>query len=103
MDLPDLLASDEAFVSAVAATLPIRFAISRAAVATLGVLAWRTTRIGRAGAAENRVWRGFGWVVLALALASLFALIPMPVVFAVWAIALTVQHARTVAPPPGDG
>lgn len=96
MQLPDLIASDEALVAAVAATLPIRFALLKGAVVTLGLFAWRTTRTGEAGGPAKRVWRGLGWVVLALSVGFMFVFIPVPIAFAVWGITLAAQHARAM-------
>jgi hypothetical protein len=97
IQLPDLITSDEALLATVAATLPTRLAILKGAVIALGVLAWRTTRTGESGGPANRVWRGFGWVVLALSVAFMFAFIPVPVVFAIWGLTLAAQYSRTIS------
>jgi hypothetical protein len=93
IQLPDLVVSDEALLAAIAATMPTRFALLKGAVLTLGLFAWRTTRAGAAGDRAAPIWRGLGWVVLALSIGFLFAFIPVPIAFAVWGLTLTVQHA----------
>ena len=94
IQLPSLLPTNEAVVAAIAVTLPIRFGILKAAVVALGFFAWKTTRVGTGVGAGARVWRGFGWVVLAASLGFLFAFLPVPVVFAVWGIALAMRDLR---------
>jgi hypothetical protein len=94
IQLPALLSTNEAVVAAIAVTLPIRFGILKAAVVALGFFAWRTTRVKTGDGAGARVWRGFGWVVLVASLGFLFAFLPVPVVFAVWGIALAVRDLR---------
>lgn len=90
--LPALLPTHEAVLAAVAALLPIRFAILKATVVALGLFAWRTTRTGSAHGAGPRVWRGFGWVVLVASVGFMFVFIPVPVVFAIWGVGLAIQY-----------
>lgn len=92
IELPTLLPTNEAVIAAVAAMLPIRFALLKAAVVTLGVVAWRTTRPGVSPGAAARVWAGFGWLVLALTVAFVFVLVPVPIIFTIWGFALTLRY-----------
>jgi hypothetical protein len=101
VQLPTLLPTNGAVIAAVSATLPIRFALLKSAVVCLGVFAWRTTRHGTSERAAARLWAGFGWVVLALSVSFMFAFIPVPVIFAVWGLGLTVEYLR--APPRAHG
>lgn len=94
VQLPDLMPTDDAVVAAVATTLPIRFAVLKALVVTLGIFAWRSTRVDPAGTDGGFVWRGLGWLVLALSLGFVFVFIPMPVIFAVWSVFLAARCAR---------
>ena len=95
VQLPGLLASDEIVVAAVAATLPVRFALLKSAVLALGVLAWGTTRPSFAGGVGNRAWRGLGWMMLLASIGFLFIFIPVPPAFFVWGITLTLLSMRT--------
>ena len=95
VQLPGLLASDEVVVAAVAATLPVRFALLKSAVLALGVLAWGTTRPSFVGGVGNRAWRGLGWMMLLASIGFLFAFIPVPLAFFVWGIMLTLLSMRT--------
>ena len=99
IQLPDLVASDEALLAAVAAALPTRYAILKGAVLALGLFAWRTTRAGDAEGPARGVWHGLGWVVLALSVGFMFAFIPVPVAFAIWGVTLAARYARA---SPGD-
>ena len=92
IQLSALLPTNEAAVDAVAAMLPIRFAILKATVVALGLFAWRTTRSGTTRGAGPRVWRGFGWVVLVASVGFVFAFIPVPVVFSVWGVVLAIRY-----------
>jgi len=94
VQLPGLLSTDDAVVSAVAATLPVRFALLKSAVVMLGVLAWGTTRVSLAGGAGSWMWRGLGWLVLLSSIGFLFVFIPVPVVFFVWGATLSLMSLR---------
>lgn len=101
LHLSALLGSHEAVVVAVAGLLPARLAILRSAVVALGVFGWRTTRVGAVAGAERGAWRAFGWALLALGLAFEFVFLPMPLVFSVWAGAMTLRW-REAASGPGS-
>jgi hypothetical protein len=78
--------------------LPVRFALLKSGVVTLGVLAWGTTRVSFAGGVGNRIWRGFGWLTLLASMGFLFLFIPVPLVFFVWGVTLTfllLRNSRT--------
>lgn len=89
-----LLPTNEAVITAVAATLPIRFALLKSAVLSLGVVAWRTTRGGTASGVGARLWAALGWIVLLLSLGLMFVFTPAPVAFSIWGFALAVSHFR---------
>jgi hypothetical protein len=96
--LSAMLSTDEAVIAAVAAMLPVRFALLKSGVVTLGVLAWGTTRVSFAGGVGNRIWRGFGWLTLLASMGFLFLFIPVPLVFFVWGVTLTfllLRNSRT--------
>jgi hypothetical protein len=88
IQLPTLVATNEAVISAVGALLPMRFALLKSAVFTLGVFAWRTTRPGVSPGAAPGLWAGFGWLVLALSVAFMFVLVPVPIIFTIWGVVL---------------
>lgn len=100
IQLPTLLPTGEAVVAAVAATLPVRFALLKSAVVTLGVFAWGTTRLSPSSGAGDKVWRGFGWLTLLLSIAFLFIFVPVPIVFFVWGLTLAVRMSRASSRPP---
>lgn len=94
VQLPTLVSTSEEVVGAVAAVLPVRFALLRCAIVTLGVLAWRTTRQDGSQRVSRRIWRGFGWVVLGSSVAFMFVFIPVPLVFLSWGAVLAVFGNR---------
>lgn len=94
MQLPTLLPSEQEVRVAVAAMLPIRFAVLKATVLMLGVFAWGTTRTNDGRGIPMRLWRALGWLVLVVSIAFLFVFIPVPIAFCVWATGLTVKCAR---------
>jgi hypothetical protein len=94
IQLPMLLPSEQEARVAVAAMLPIRFAVLKTAVFMLGVFAWGTTRASDGHSIPMRLWRVLGWLVLAVSIAFLFVFIPAPIAFCVWAAGLTVKCAR---------
>jgi hypothetical protein len=99
-DLPGLIADEDTRRVALIAMLPVRLAVLKAAAMAMALFAWKTTRIGGAGAgALNRAWRGLGYLVLASGVAFVFVFVPAPVVFFVWAAALTVRHASRLVYP----
>lgn len=87
-------------VAAVAATLPVRFALLKSAVITLGVFTWGTTRLNPSSGAGDKVWRGFGWLTLLSSIAFLFVFVPVPIVFFVWGLTLAVRLSRASSMPP---
>lgn len=89
--LNSLLADGEAVRTAIAAMLPVRFGIQKALVVMLALFAWRTTQASPHRGALNRAWRVSGWVVLALGIVFVFAPFPVPVVFFVWGLGLTIR------------
>jgi hypothetical protein len=102
-DLPGLIADEETRRVALIAMLPVRLAVLKAAAMAMALFAWRTTRIGGAGVgAVDKAWRGLGYLVLASGVAFVFVFVPAPVVFFVWAVALTVRHASRLVPPRRD-
>jgi hypothetical protein len=90
-DLHGLVADEETRRMALTAMLPVRLAVLKTAAMAMALFAWRTTRIGEARGALDRAWRGFGYFVLATGILFLFVFVPAPVVFFVWAAALTVR------------
>lgn len=92
IELPALLPTQEAVISTLGAILPIRLALLKSAVVTLGVFAWRTTRVGSSSGAAAKLWTGFGWLVLALSVAFMFVLVPVPIIFTAWGIGLLVAY-----------
>jgi hypothetical protein len=98
-ELPTLVATNEEVVGAVAAVLPVRLALLRCAVVTLGVLAWRTTRQHESQGLSRWIWRGFGWVALGSSTAFMFVFIPVPLVFLVWGAVLA-AFGTSVFPGP---
>ena len=94
IQLPLLLPSEQEVRVAVAAMLPIRFAVLKATVLLLGVFAWGTTRASDNRGLPMRLWRVLGWLVLAVSITFLFVFIPAPIAFCVWAAGLTATCAR---------
>ena len=90
--LPDLL-SEEAVITAHTAGLPVRFAVLKAAGVTFGVFAWRTTRLDPLDGAGERLWRGLGWLMLLIGVVFVLFFVPLPIAFAVWAVAWAVREA----------
>lgn len=74
--------------------LPTRFALLKSAVLTLSVVAWRTTRDASASGATSRLWTWFGWLVLAISAAFMFAWVPVPVALSIWGLALAASYLR---------
>jgi hypothetical protein len=92
-DLYGLVADEETRRMALTAMLPVRLAVLKTAAMAMALFAWRTTRIGEARGALDRAWRGLGYLVLATGILFVFVFVPAPVVFFVWAAALTVRLA----------
>ncbi len=93
VQLPSLLSRGEEVQVAVAALLPIRFAVLKTTVVVLGLFAWGTTRANDGHGIGMRSWRILGWAVLAVSVAFLFVFLPAPIAFSVWAAGLTVKCA----------
>lgn len=89
VQLHSLLSSEEQVQVAVAALLPIRFAVLKATVVTLGLFAWGTTRARKGHGIGVRSWRVLGWVVLVVSVAFLFVFLPAPIAFFLWGVGLT--------------
>jgi hypothetical protein len=102
-DVHGLVADEETRRMALTAMLPVRLAVLKTAAMAMALFAWRTTRSGEARGALDRVWRGLGYLVLATGILFVFVFVPAPVVFFLWAAALTVRlasglvHARREA------
>jgi hypothetical protein len=94
--MPGLLSDAEA-TGAIAAILPVRFAVLKATVAAVGVFAWRTTRASAGAGALVMAWRALGYLILVACVAFLYVFLPVPLVLMVWAMALTAREAW--APP----
>ncbi len=90
IQLTSLLSSEQEVQAAVAALLPIRFAVLKTTVVMLGLFAWGTTRASGGHGIGMRSWRVLGWVVLAVSVLFLFVFVPAPIAFFVWAVGLTV-------------
>jgi hypothetical protein len=101
-DLPGLVADEETRRIAITAMLPIRLAVLKTAAMGMALFAWRTTRVGEARGALDRVWRGLGHLVLATGVLFVFVFVPAPVVFFLWAAALTVRHVTGLVHPRRD-
>jgi hypothetical protein len=93
--LPTFIGDDSQLQVAVLGFLPVRLAALRTTVLALGVFAWRSTRDHEPGETSSAVWRGFGYLVLAASATFLFVLIPVPLVFTVWATWFAIRQART--------
>ncbi len=85
---------------AVAALLPVRFAVLKATVVVLGLFAWGTTRASAGHGLAVRSWRILGWVVLVVSVGFVFVFVPAPIAFFLWAAGLTLKYAleRGAAP-----
>jgi hypothetical protein len=92
--LPDLIADPVSRDAALLGLLSTRLAVLRATVLALGVFAWRTTLQVEAGAGASMAWRGFGVLLLIGSASFLFVLLPLPPLFAVWAVWFAVRRAR---------
>jgi hypothetical protein len=95
VQLSSLLSGKENLQAAVAALLPIRFAVLKATVVMLGLFAWGTTRESVGHSIGVRSWRALGWMVLGVSIVFLFVFVPAPIAFFVWAAGLTLTNART--------
>jgi len=93
IQLASLLPGEVEVQAAVAAMMPIRFAVLKATVLILGLFAWSTTRAGGGQGIGARTWRALGWFVLAVSVAFLFVFVPVPIAFSVWGVALTLIYA----------
>jgi hypothetical protein len=98
-DLHGLVADEATRRSALIAMLPVRLAVLKTAAMGMALFAWRTTRQGEARGALDRAWRLFGYLVLATGIAFVFVFVPAPVVFFVWAAALTVRQVSGLVRP----
>jgi hypothetical protein len=94
IQLPTLLPTRDAVLSSVAAVLPVRFALLKSAVVTLGVFAWGTTREALSRGAGDKIWRGFGWLTLLLSVGFVFVFNPAPIAFFLWGTVLAVRSLR---------
>ncbi len=100
--LPSLLPGEQEVRVAVAAMVPIRYAVLKATCVLLGLFAWETTRATAGHGLAVRGWRALGWLVLAVSVASLFVFVPVPVAFFLWAVGLTVACTRQKGEAPGS-
>jgi hypothetical protein len=91
--LRDVLPTQEAVHDALAAMLPVRFAVQKSMVVVLGLFAWRMTRRPAGTGIIGLLWGGLGWVVLALSIVFVFVSIPVPIAFFIWAIGLMIHQA----------
>ncbi len=91
IQLHSLLPKEEEVRAAVAALLPIRFAVLKATVVVLGLFAWGTTRTTAGHGLAVRAWRILGWFVLVVSVAFLFVFVPAPIAFCLWAAGLTLK------------
>ena len=80
---------------AVLGFLPVRLAALRTTALALGVFAWRTTRDPGPGETGPAAWRGLGYLVLAASVVFVFVLIPVPLVFTIWAGWFAFRQARS--------
>jgi hypothetical protein len=76
--------------AAVAAILPIRFAVLKTTVVMVRLFAWGTTRASEGHCIGVRTWRALGWIVVAVSVLFLFVFTPAPIAFFMWAVGLTV-------------
>ncbi len=102
LQLHSLISGQEEVRLAVAALLPIRFAVLKATVVLLGLFAWGTTRAGAGHGLGMRSWRILGWAVLLVSVAFLFVFVPVPIAFFIWAAALTLKCALERGDTPGS-
>ena len=93
--LPSLIADSGHVETALLGLLPVRLAALRTTVLALGIFAWRTTRDRETGQSGPVAWRALGYLVLAASVAFLFVFLPIPVLFAIWALWLTIREARS--------
>ncbi len=101
IQLHSLLPREEEVRVAVAALLPVRFAVLKATVLVLGLFAWGTTRGSAGDGLGARSWRILGWAVLVVSVAFLFVFLPVPIAFFVWAAGLTLKCALERGDAPG--
>lgn len=94
IQLASFLSNEAQLHAAVAALIPVRFAVLKTTVMMLGLFAWGTTNAAEANGVGGRSWRVLGWIVLALSVIFLFVFVPVPIAFFVWALVLTVNSAR---------
>ena len=92
--LPDMVADSDQLEVAVLGATTVRFAALRTMVFALGVFAWRTTTAKSAVGGTSRLGRILGYAVLAGSVVFLFAFIPMPLLFTLWAAWLTIRYLR---------
>jgi len=103
IQLPDLMVSDEAVLAAIAAMLPVRFAILKASAFSFGAFAWSVTRVDRRAGTGPRLWRALGWLILLSSVAFLFVFLPVPIAYALWAVAFTATGLRSGAAGAASG
>ena len=90
--LPDIVTDSEQLEAAVLGAMTARFAALRTMVLALGVFAWRTTTAGSDVAEVSRLGRILGYFVLVASTVFLFVFIPVPLLFTLWAVWLTIHY-----------
>lgn len=95
IQLSSMTSSQFDVTAAVAAMLPVRLAVLKATVVSTGLFAWATTRTSDPTGVAMRSWRALGWIVLLTSVAFFFVFLPMPVVFCVWTVGLTLTLGET--------
>lgn len=93
--IPVLYADTEAQRAVLAALLPVRLVFLKCAVVGIGFFAFRTTREKWGSGAGGMLWNALGYIVLIFSIAFLYAFVPAPLAFVVWAAALTAKWVRS--------